>query len=465
MKLKYGLADGAVLPRNRENLCQCLFAAECAGELKSSIGRIVACDKNEAGDQQYLLKGIPAGGPHSIMLTDDTDKLVLNVWVGDLWLMAGQSNMEGAGRSTEDDLAYKKSPNTSVRAYYLDNRWDACMPLNHEPWLSVDACQREVWKSEQLSPPWNSDAPATEAYGAPESGVGPALFFGLRMYEITGVPQGLIPCAKGATSLAQWQPGQPLYEAMLRRFFRTGSLVRGVFWYQGEGETSTAGIAAFDDKMRALVDGIRRDTGIADLPFVQTQLSVTYLPDVNNSADAGKGWEGVREKQRLLDEKIPHLATVSAIDCALDDLIHLSSNSQKKVGRRGADAMAKLCGLGGSAVPKLLGFKVIADRYRPFWAALEVYYEGAGELLCDAPITGFSVTEDADLSLINPAAGIATYATEPNKVTLYIECDQETLLQKYVRYGYSSWYGGFVTTQTGHALPAFGPLKISEHLL
>jgi len=465
MKILYGLADGALLPRDNENFCRCLFAAECIGELKVSIGRIVACDKNEAGEQLYLLTDIPAGGPYSITLSDDADKLVLQIWVGDLWLMAGQSNMEGAGRSTMEDLAYKKSPNPAVRAYYLDNRWDACMPLNHEPWISVDDCQREVWKSEQLASIWRSDKSVMESHGTPERGVGPALFFGLRMYEITGVPQGVIPCAKGATSLAQWQPGQPLYEAMLHRFVRTGSLVRGVFWYQGESDTSEAGIAAFDDKMRALVDGLRRDTGIADLPFVQTQLSTTHIPGINDSADAGKGWEGIREKQRLLDAKIPHLATVSAIDCALDDLIHLSSNGQKKVGHRGADAMANLCGFGGTAVPKLLGFKIIADPYRPFWSALEIYYEDAGVLLCNTPITGFSVTDDAGLSLINPATGIATYATEPDKVTLYVEVDQETLLQKHVRYGYSSWYSGFVTTQAGHALPAFGPLKISEHLL
>ena len=465
MQIKYGLADGALLPRDNENFCRCLFAAECIGELKASIGRIVACDKNEAGEQLYLLTDIPAGGPYSITLSDDADKLVLQIWVGDLWLMAGQSNMEGAGRSTEEDLAYKKSPNTSVRAYYLDNRWDACMPLNHEPWISVDDCQREVWKAEHLASPWKSEKVEMESWGTPERGVGPALFFGLRMHEITGVPQGIIPCALGGTSLNQWQPGQPLYEAMLRRFLRTGSLVRGVFWYQGSAETSVARIAAFDDKMRALVEGIRRDTGITDLPFVQTQIATTHLPGVNGSDDGGKAWEGVREKQRLLDEKIPHLATVSAIDCALDDLIHLSSNSQKKVGRRGANAMANLCEMGGAAVPKLLGFKVIPDPYRPFWAALEVYYEDAGALLCDAPITGFSVTDDAELSLVNPATGIASYTVEQNKVTLYTEVNQETLLEKYVRYGYSSWYSGFVTTQTGHALPAFGPLKISEHLL
>jgi len=465
MKILYGLSDGALIPRDKENLCRCLFAAECNGELKSSLGQIVVCDKNNIGEQQYLLTGIPAGGPYSVTLTDDTDKLLLQIWVGDLWLMAGQSNMEGAGRSTKEDLAYKKSPNKSVRAYYLDNRWDACMPLNHEPWISVDDCQREVWKASQLASRWQSDTTEMESWGTPERGVGPALFFGLRMYEITGVPQGVIPCALGGTSLAQWQPGQPLYDAMIRRFVRTGSLVRGVFWYQGESETSTAGIAAFDDKMRALVEGIRRDTGIADLPFVQTQLATTHLPGVNDSADGGKGWEGVREKQRLLDTKIPHLATVSAIDCKLDDLIHLSSDGQKKVGRRGADAMAQLCGFGGAGAPKLLGFKVIADPYRPFLAALEIYYEGAGAVLCDTQIAGFSITEDTELSLVNPATGIATYAAEPDKVTLFTEVEPQTLLQKYVRYGYSSWYGGYVTTETGHALPAFGPLKISDYLL
>ncbi|MFK7694440.1 sialate O-acetylesterase [Paenibacillus sp. HJGM_3] len=41
------------------------------------------------------------------------------IFVGDLWLLAGQSNMEGCGT-----LVNVEEPRTGISCFYLDDRWD-----------------------------------------------------------------------------------------------------------------------------------------------------------------------------------------------------------------------------------------------------------------------------------------------------------------------------------------------------
>ena len=62
------------------------------------------------------------------------------------------------------------------------------------------------------------------------------------MHRVTGIPQGIIACADGGTSMQQWDParksegGKSLYGATLRRVQKNGGKVAGVIWYQGESD-------------------------------------------------------------------------------------------------------------------------------------------------------------------------------------------------------------------------------------
>ena len=59
-------------------------------------------------------------------------------------------------------------------------------------------------------------------------GAGPGVSFANEMFRLTGVPQGLICCAHGGTTMAQWDPklkkdgDNSLYGAMLNRVKRNG---------------------------------------------------------------------------------------------------------------------------------------------------------------------------------------------------------------------------------------------------
>ncbi len=462
MKLLYGLSDGALLQRDKNGLCTCTFAAECTGNLRTSMGEITP-----VGENTYLLRGIPTGGPYEIELTDDTDRLSLTLWVGDIWLLGGQSNMEGAGRFTKEDLWDEAHPNPAIRAYYLDNRWDAAVPMLHEPWISADACQREVWKKSQLESVWHSDQPDFISHGVPKRGIGPGLFYAKKMLELTdGVPQAVIPCALGGSGMGQWNPDageDNLYHAMIRRVKRVGGRVRGLFWYQGCSETSRAGIEAFSDRMLRMVNCVRRDCGDENLPFVQVQIAKNNLPG-NNSVEAGLCWEGIREKQRTLHTFIPTMDTVAAIDGEPDDLIHLSSPAQKTVGERGAMSMANLCGFGGSASPKLRSMELRDDECRPFCAVLVLHYDNVETLVSVGAPSGFSITATPDELLLMPQMRIARIGFDGDAVLLYTEMSREELKKYYVRYGYLNMGYCTIGEANGHLLPAMGSLKIADHL-
>lgn len=462
MKILYGLSDGALLQRNQSGFCECKFAAECDGALRTSMGTIERLDGKE-----YKLTGIPAGGEYEVVLSDDSDRISLHLWVGDLWMLGGQSNMEGAGWFTDEDIEDERHPSPDIRAYYLDNRWDAALPMLHEPWLSVDACQRDVYRKNHLASAWKTELPEFITLGLPKRGIGPGLFFAKQMQSITGVPQAVIPCALGGSSMKQWKPmgedGDNLYAAMLRRFKRTGSHVRGLFWYQGCAETYRAGVDAFTDRMTELVNAVRRDFGDANLPLVQVQIAKTSLPG-SNSLEGGLYWEAIREQQRRLGDFIPHMDTVAAIDGSRDDLIHLSSASHRKLGKRAALSMASLCGFGGSAAPKLVGMKIIPDECRPFYAALVLQYDHVHELVSDGAPSGFTITTEKDQMLYCPDNGIARVRFSGNEVILYTEYSSDDLKNDYVRYGYLNMGHCNIGDSNGHLLPAMGPIAISDYV-
>ena len=110
MKINYGLKSGAVLQRDENNLCRCTFGADVCGEIRSSIGKT-----EKIGDGVYSLEGIPVGGPYDIIISDDRESVTLSaIYVGDLWLLAGQSNMEGSGKWREKYQKYGKIPSITM---------------------------------------------------------------------------------------------------------------------------------------------------------------------------------------------------------------------------------------------------------------------------------------------------------------------------------------------------------------
>ena len=460
-----GINNGAVLQRGKDNLCSVTVIADFKGTPVSSLGTLTFLSENK-----WNLSGIPVGGPYTITIKDNAESVTFNeIYVGDLWILAGQSNMEGAGRPDEFDIGYKNNPDANIRCYYLNNEWKAAVPILHQPWLSVDACQREVWKRNQLNSRWHSDKPPFISHGTPESGVGPGLFFAVEMYKKTKVPQGVIPCALGGSSLESWEPqdenGYNLYAAMLRRFKRTGSNVCGVLWSQGETETnSDSALDLYSERMEKFIISLRKDIADENLPVVITQTAYTRLASFC-TAEASQRWERLRELQRGFALKNKNMDMVATIDCPLDDLIHLSSAGQKLVGKRMANSMAYLCNFNNACnAPKLKCAHITKDAYRPFFAVLELEYSNTkGFAECLNP-SGFSIINQKEKMPMAAWEGIASVRFLKNNIQIYTEYSAEELKEMFVKYGCGNSAFCNITTAEGFSLPAFGPLKISELL-
>lgn len=449
MRIICGLKNGAVLQRDKEDFCKCYFTAEVKGVLQSSFGKVI-----KDGEQRYILTGIGVGGPYTIQLFDEESSVLLtDIYVGDVWLLGGQSNMQGFGKLREKHVAYDENPIPSIRAYYMNENWGMAKTQLHQLWESADACISTLYRNDRKKSLWREEYPAFQ-----NNGVGPGLYFAKVMQTKTnGVPQGVIPCGVGGSGLQQWKPNgeDNFYLAAKRRFYECGSQIKGIFWYQGESQAYLEGCKSFVSDMQELIDAFRKDFEDERLPFVQVQINKYVKAD-------GLYWMKVRELQRTLENYIPYLATVYSNDCELDDLIHLSSESNEKIGRRAAEEMWRLVSGEGVPSPAFDGFEIVQDDYAPFWVNIIVHFKNViGSLQAEGVPSGFGLTLSEDGRQEREIVRVYLYDTS---VRIKVEIFPEKIEDYYVCYAYGNDYYCNITDGEGRCLPAFGPLRIKEYL-
>ena len=171
-----------------------------------------------------------------------------------------------------------------------------------------------------------------------------------------------------------------------------------------------------------------------------------------------------RQKQRTLGGKIPYLGTVTAVDCPRDDLIHLSTEGQRRVGKRAAREMAYLCGYDAKPTPEILSISVEPDKVRYFWCCINVKYKNLdGDLTAygDNPM-GFSITSEDEAPYLFPYRGISNVTLKGDTVSIRTELTAEQLKSVSLWYGAGLSCACTITDGGGMAIPAFGPIKLSE---
>jgi|GEM_PF-170663 len=293
------------------------------------------------------LVGVPVGGPFRINLTikkgnSQVTQVVGPVFVGDLWVLAGQSNMEGVG-----DLIDVTPPHPMVMNLGMNGKWARAEEPLH--WL-VDSPDPV-----HSGNPNDRAGRSAQQHRTRAKGAGLGLPFAVALVEQTRVPIGLVACAHGGTSMEQWNPakknegGNSLYGSFLRQIQLAGGKVKGVLWYQGESDAR--GGDAWKIYNRVLADfiaSVRADLNQPDLPFYYVQIGRFV-----NAADP-KGWNAVQEVQRRLPERVPNTGVVSVIDLELDDAIHVGTHGLKRTGARLARiAERELFGQIGATTPTL----------------------------------------------------------------------------------------------------------------
>ncbi len=410
-----------------------------AGFIAANLGKV------ENGKLITTVKGVPTGGPYRFELKTSRMGAVIaarsNILVGDIWLLAGQSNMEGVG-----DLIDLEKPSDKVNSFNLSDEWvDAKEPLHELP----SAADRVHWRKNAAGVVERLAGAELESFRTKrKKGAGLGLPFAIEYEKRTGVPVGLFPCAHGGTSMAQWSPelkdkaGDSLYGATIRRAFLLGK-IKGILWYQGESDANPVAGPIFQEKFEQMVAAFRKDLDQPDLPFHYVQIG-RHVNSTNIQA-----WNLVQEAQRLAEGRLGNAVMFSAIDSDLDDGIHVSTPDLKRLGR----AMAAVAAGKANKGPHFDSVSMDGQTVRVKFSEVN------GKLTSAGRISGFTAhTAQGDILPLFYKASIDP--KDASTVVLHFQGKLPEGVQ--LMYGHGKDPYANLRDELGLGAPVFGPLPIAK---
>lgn len=453
LKITGGAVDDQVFQRGADSRADIRLtgAADAGSAVEARILRKhlvvagfdwAAAGSVSGGKFEAVLKGVPAGGPYRIELrvpSTGASAAVSGILVGDLWVLAGQSNMEGVG-----DLVATEPPQEMVHNFDISDHWAIAEDPLHTLPAAVD---RVHWPRPQGREPERLEGERLQKWVANrKKGAGLGLPFAVEMVRATGIPVGLLSCAHGGTSMDQWDPalkdrgGDSLYGSMLRRVRAAGGKVKGTLWYQGESDANPKAAPEFQRKFERFVAAVREDFGQPEMPFYYVQIGRHVAANVAE-------WNVVQEMQRLAEKTISNSGMVAGIDVELDDGIHVSTQDQKLIGKRLANLALGRTRPGPRPVSATFSSGVVRVAFSDVNGGLK----SAGR------ISGFSihVNQGEPLPLVFKAR---VDPADPSAVLLSIggKLPEGAVL----RYGYGKDPYCNLRDQADMGVPVFGPMAI-----
>lgn len=158
-----------------------------------------------------------------------------------------------------------------------------------------------------------------------------------------GVTAGLIPCADGDTTLAQWQPGELLYDhavAMAKLAMRTSQLT-AILWHQGEANCAEHLTGPYEEELLYMLTQLRQDLGLPNVPVLLGGLG-DFLPDCPLDPDLRFAVQ-INDALRRTADRLPHAAFVPAHGLTANaDGLHFNSPSLHAFGLRYFSALTEL---------------------------------------------------------------------------------------------------------------------------
>lgn len=322
---------------------------------------------NAIGKWEVTLSPEPAGGPYELTITGSNTLTVRDIYIGEVWVASGQSNMEwplsdSANGSAE--VAAAKEPlirffrfphkvaeipvdhvwgkwevttpetiadNSAVAYYYareLQQRLHIAVGIIQSAWGGTPA---EAWTSPRalaedasLQPVLAEWANALMVY--PERAAAFQSEYQTWQKEAAQFKaQGKVPHEPPRGPLGPTHPYRPsgLFNGMIAPL--VPYTIRGVIWYQGEANGGTEPRARlYRYLFPALISDWRRAWGQGDFPFLFVQLS-----SFRTEADAD--WPAIREAQR---QTLRLRNTAMAVSADIGEPNNIHPKNKKEVGRR-----------------------------------------------------------------------------------------------------------------------------------
>ena len=291
-----------------------------------------------------------AGGPYEIRLSDGEELTLKNVMLGEVWICAGQSNMEMPMKGFKNqpvengNLDAARGTNPNIRLFTVKRN------------AQIAEVEDVVGKWEEARPLSIRDFSAT------------AYYFGRMVEEVIDVPVGLICVAWGGSACEAWMTPDmlspftqvtlpktqqevdktqqrcptALWNGMLRPL--VGMAIRGAIWYQGCDNWNRAYYYA--DLNAAMIRGWREKWGIGDFPFYYCQIAPFDYDIITAVGQPRYNSAYLREQQAKVEHMVPNTGMAVLLDVGMERGIH-PYDKQTPGERLALHALAKTYGIEG----------------------------------------------------------------------------------------------------------------------
>lgn len=300
----------AVIQRNQP----IILYGEAKGNVTASfLGETLMA--NADGYFELVFSAHEAGGPYEMKVACEGEEVTLvDLYVGDVFLMSGQSNMQlkaaetsdFEGTAENDDLARVFHAPRLECADPFDNKWQSMAVETAGNWSAIAYYLAKMLRRERgiaigMVCAYQGAA-VIQSFMTPENGL-----------RFTFKPEERHP-DHDYELYKSWNPPAKIYETMLKAIFPFQ--VSAVVWYQGESNTSIKEGEVYADMLDTLIAEWRGFYRLPALPFTVIQIN-NFIYPFNE-----EGWKLVQKAEETVAERTPFVKLVKISDMGQYDLIH-----------------------------------------------------------------------------------------------------------------------------------------------
>ncbi|MDE6348349.1 MAG: sialate O-acetylesterase [Bacteroides sp.] len=282
-------------------------------------GQPTVCRADKEGNWQLALLTPEAGyTPYEITFDDGEKTTLKNVLVGEVWLAAGQSNMQMplkgfGGCCVQNGIETAISAATAAPGVRMFN-----VPMR-QSYTPQETCGGQ----------WMTTRTFTDVMEFSAT----AFYFASLLSNALHIPVGIVNCSYGGTRVESWLPREILqdyqdiptdsvaisrlmpdykrpmltYNGMFRAVRRC--TVKGIIWYQGCSNVDSH--STYADRLATMVKHWREELSLGDIPFYFVEIA-PYDYESGDQADGAR----LREAQFRAQSLIPNSGMVSTNDLA-----------------------------------------------------------------------------------------------------------------------------------------------------